>query len=394
MTVRERLAAEIKGGEVVNLPGVELRLSAEHALRAAIDSQVFSALRELEPLDGGRAVQSVYIALLRRLPNVMPDRKRISIDCGFSESSVKRAIKLLEATGLVSVSRTKGFSSVYHLADIRLAENASECLSRIRKMSRDADRKVRGSRATSEPAGSEGRVTSGPGGRVTGGRPVGPQVARKEAMKNQHKQQGVVACEVKLEGNLEMALKKWGLLSASYLVRLGHGRAIPLLAENPSDAAELIDRTMRKAVWSADAGVGARVEFLRTNVEKAASERQAEFRARRLRESRAGHSNDGEVIGGRMAKEGRERSEISEEPTSVELERTLEAMPEPEFASLCGRLFSKLPGLRKLYPDASLESRGLKLRLVEFLREEGMVKQGSDSNHLSLEREAASEPVQ
>jgi len=82
----------------------QVRLSAEHALRAAIDTQIFSALRELSPLDGGRAVQAVFVSLIRRLPNVIPDRRRISIDSGFSESSVKRAIKLLEECGLLGAN--------------------------------------------------------------------------------------------------------------------------------------------------------------------------------------------------------------------------------------------------------------------------------------------------
>jgi hypothetical protein len=157
-----------QGTEILSFPEAYQRLTAEQALRAAIDTQVFAVLRDLESLDGGRAVQAVYVALLRRIPNVTPDRKRIAVDCGFSESSVKRAIGLLERCKLISVERQKGRGSTYQISDLRASEAATVSLSMIRKLAKEAggNRSMKG-RATSEPTNRLCRLSSEPASRVT-----------------------------------------------------------------------------------------------------------------------------------------------------------------------------------------------------------------------------------
>jgi len=388
---------------VVRLPGVELRLTAEYALRAAIDNQVFAALRDLEPLDGGRAVQAVYIALMRRLPNVIPDRKRIAVDSGYSESSVKRAIKLLEQCRLIVVERKRGFSSVYHLADIRSVEVASDCVAAIRKLSRTAiSRASEEGRVTSEPTRCLSRAICEPSSRVTSEPDLGPQVNPKVATKNQDKQQRVDAFDENEE--LAQVLKRWGLVSASYLVKPGHKRAIPVLVENPALAARLIDATMKRAVWSPDAGVGSRVAFLRENVGDAVAKRTSDDVVKRKREADAFHrakavaeslrdvpipadfdengSNalierglnrlgESEAVC-RLLRENpvvRKRL-LAEELLRDSIEQAVASMTVAEFNAECESLFDTEPGLRRLYGSPNRESVGLRLRLVAFLLEQ------------------------
>ncbi|MDX2201041.1 MAG: hypothetical protein SF069_18970 [Phycisphaerae bacterium] len=312
-------AKEAGEGMLLRLPGVELRLTAEQALRAAIDNQVFAALRDLESLNGGRAVQAVYVALVRRLPNVTPDRKRLAIDTGFSESSVKRAIKLLELCRLLSVEREAGKGSVFFLADIRSPEVASECVFAIRRVVRSE------SRVTSDPASTKGRATSDPGTRVTSGPGVGSLLTHKEAKKNQDKQQGAAASNPE---ELSRVLSKWGLSSASYLVRPGHERAIPLLAQNPVEAGRLIERTMRKVAWSPAAGVGARVEYLRENVERTACEAAAT--GHRKDEDREHTRRRAEKVALELTRgEAAELSDVEPQRFAKLLTRGLERLSEP-----------------------------------------------------------------
>lgn len=407
MTRNTGAAERLHGGAVVAFPGVEMRLTAEQAIRSAIDTQIFSTLRELESLDGGRAVQAVYVVLIRRLPNVFPDRRRLAIDSGFSESSVKRAIALLEACGLTKVERIKGRSSVYHLADLRSQEVASECLSRIRRMSRLADgERVRGGRVTSGPANDESRATSEPGSRVTCGQGVGSQVVQKETSKIPIKQQAAAASEKGLNDSLEAVLTRWGLTSASYLVSPGHERAIPILTENRESAAMLIDRTMREGSWTGSAGVGARVAFLREYVERVAVRLESEERdASAARENvvrRAGRIaenlirrtpvnleglaeerfrlllrrglerlDEGDGVVRILAEsEAVRRSVVAAELEREKLEREVKNMPAEEFRECCERLFAAQPGLRRLYAGVGTEGRGLLVCLLEFLRKE------------------------
>lgn len=404
MKSRNGLAERLRDREVVALPGVELRLTAEHALRAAIDSQVFAALRTLEALDGGRAVQAVYVALIRRLPRVLPDRRRLAIDSGVSESSVKRAIKLLEQTRLVQVERIKGQSSVYHLADLRSVDVASECLSRIRWLSQSAGNSLAAAgRATCEPTISGGRVASGPGGRVRSDREVGPHVVHKETMKIPNQQQAVAGVG-KGEGlSIDAVLKRWGLESASYLVKPGHGTAIPVLTTNPERAAMLIDRTMRQGRWSDTSGVGAKVSFLRENLgrivasvdaegqQKANAHEEARRRAKRIAERlirenpaerQAADSEHEETLFQRGLERLGEKPEVLRFLSkhvaarrciiARELEREaliceVETMTDAEFMACCERLFAAHPGFRRLYGTAKRESTGLKVSLLEFL---------------------------
>lgn len=359
---RQAAAYEPDGGKggVLPLRGVELRLTAEYALRAAIDSGLFASLRELEPLDGGHAVQSVYVALLRRLPNVTPDRRRIAIDSGYSESSVKRAIKLLELCGLISVKRAKGRCSVYHVADIRMPEVASGCMAEIKLLvRRHVAGSGKGSRVTSEPTAGRGRVRSGPSGRATSALWVGSQVAQKEARKISSKQQ-VAACESVRAGecDTERVLSRWGLSSARYLVTPGDGRAIPELTEHPERAAMILDATLRQASWSSSAGVGAKVSFLRKNVKSTASRVAATQTVRR---------------GWDATEERLANERAGDELRRESFERVLQAMPDEEFTACCERMFVSQPGLRKLFGRPSRDSSGLRLKLIEFL--------GSESEH-------------
>lgn len=401
MALRQIKNTEQVRGDVLAMPGVDVHLSAEQALRAAIDTQIFSALRELEPLDGGRAVQSVYVALIRRLPNVIPSRERLAIDTGFSESSVKRAIKLLELCKLMTVERAKGRSSAYQLADIRRPEEASRCLSAIRGLVRaTAKNATPQGRATSEPTVRPSRVTSEPGSRVRGEPEVGSQVAHKGSKKIQFKQQGVAAFEKPdEEKELDGVLRHWGLASAKYLVTPGHNRTITALAENPKRAAMLIDRTMRLAPWSATAGVGAKVEFLRANVDATRKCLDAEERARverqerdRQRATRIAASIAGEIQrslqsvdpenelllrGLDRLGETREVAEhlagnkdvrhriVSMELLREETKREVESMSDDAFQSACENLFEANPGLRRFFVPASRESIGLRLKLIE-----------------------------
>lgn len=348
--MKEFAAKRLESPSVVALPGVELRLTAEHALRAAIDNQVFAALHDLERLDGGRAVQAVYIALIRRLPNVIPDRKRLAIDTGFSESSVKRAISLLERVKLVRVERMKGRSSNYVLADIRASDVASACVAEIRKLARGHSpaQRERESRATSEPTTAEGRATCEPGSRVRSEPRVGPLVNHKEAKKIQLKQQGAAAVSV-----LEQTLRRWGLESASYLVTPGHKQSIAELVQNP-DAAHLIDVTMRSGAWSSGAGVGSKVDYLRRHIGDVSAKltRQAEKR-------------EGETR--RLSPQEEPLLRQSEERKAAEV--ALAAMSEGEFSQACERLFAERPGLQRLYPERDRTSLGLRVLLVEALIE-------------------------
>lgn len=405
-------------GAVLRLPGADFRLTAEQALRAVIDNQVFAALRDLEPLDGGRAVQAVYIALIRRLPNVIPDRKRIAIDTGFSESSVKRAIKLLELCRLVSVERQPGSSSVYHLTDIRSVEIASECVAAIRKALRSQGR------VTSEPGDSESRSTSEPSSRARSGREVGSLVPRKEAMKIQTKQQSAVADDV---GELNDVLKRWGLLSARYLVTPGHKQAIPALTGNARLAATRIDKAMKQASWSADSGVGSKVAFLREHV--------SDVQAMCDRDSAALHKKRVQAFararGVAASLPDISPAALDPEQSAMLLERGLRRLAEPddvsrllranaaaaerivahellrdsiaesvaamndiEFLGARESLFVAEPALKKLYGDANRESRGLCLCLIEHLRLKALSRpQASFAPRRALSNSAVLEPT-
>lgn len=394
------------GREVVALPGVELRLTAELALRAAIDTHVFSALRDLEPLDGGRAVQSVYVALMRRLPNVIPDRKRIAVDAGFSESSVKRAIRLLEAAKLVDVERIPGRPSLYHLEDLRVSERATAALAAIGKLGHRRSQKQRGreSRATSEPALTWGRVACEPTGRASCEPVVGSEVTPKEAIKNQAKQQRGAATNWKLDKDLASVLKRWGLESASYLVKPGDERAIAILTENPNRAKRVVQATMEKGAWSARAGVGARVAFLREHVDEVVSEldrstERVPVDAARVRAKKValglealgvseGKRADGESLDElverglvrlgeqaavcdvlRCDEVARERIAAAE-LVRADAERRLSAMTVAEVAECRERLFAERPGLRRLYGDSDSQSTAIRLLLLRQLEQE------------------------
>lgn len=397
MNREAQLRREEGSATVVRLPGVEYRLTTERALRAAIDNQVFAALRELESLDGGRAVQAVYIALLRRLPNVTPDRKRLAVDSGFSESSIKRAIKLLEECHLITAERVRGARSTYLVADIRSVEVASDCTAAIRKRARaGARRSGEQGRVTCDPSS---RASSGPGGRVTCEREVGSLVTHKGTSKNQSKKQHDV-CQHEHDA-LGNVLERWGLLSASYLVKHGHKQAIPVLTEHPEWAAELIDSTMKKVIWAADAGTGARIAFLRQNIGQVFSarkeletraSRQADSAWRRIQTLVASlpvvpiPENIEATRASSLIERGFARLDVPEDVSRLihadnelrarllghellreSLEGTLARMSDLEFQETYERLRVDQPALRAVYPQMDRQSVGLRLCLVEHL---------------------------
>lgn len=392
---------------VVALPGATT-LNAEHALRFAIDSQVFAAMHELASLPGGRAVQAVYVGLLRRLPNVRPDRKRLAIDTGHSESSVKRAIGLLERIGVIEVERRSGKRSEYRVADLRYSEISSRCHSSIRTLLR----KERQSRTTCDPTQREGRVRTGPATRVTCDPGVGSLVTHKETKKKTSKQQGAAADEnmsgKPADGNrrlAETALKRHGLSDAAYLVDPRHPKAIPELVDAGDQVADLIDAAMKRASWSPGAGTGARVEYLRKHASETAEVLQKRNlhrkAAARNAAERAQAVADGLKVPQRMPSvpcdentrltlveealaELGESAEVVNEVRRDELaceklyrraqyRRTLtqkvEASSDSEFDELTRRLFEAKPQLRHVLGSATRKSTALCSMLVEMLEQ-------------------------
>lgn len=396
-----------KGSDVLSFPETYQRLTAEQALRVAIDTQVFAVLRDLESLDGGRAVQAVYVALLRRIPNVTPDRKRIAIDCGFSESSVKRAIGLLERCKLIAVERQKGRGSTYEIIDLRASEAASASLAMIRKLAREAkENRASLGRTTCEPSVPNGRVNTEPTRRVSSGQEVGSVVAHKEAKKDQAKQQGVACSSEDRNVEVRESLRRWELSSAGYIIKRGHPKSIPTLASNLEMAAKVIDRAMSMTTWSENAGVGARVAYLRDHAAESARAVKAES-VQKQEESLLSR-NRAEAIamdlptlasentGGldderrnilleralerlhepsdvirhlRDVKQFRERL-IGSEVVRESLERGLDAMSEDDFGALCSRFFAREPGLKRFYANGNRRSTGFRLHLLAFMAAE------------------------
>jgi hypothetical protein len=421
-----KITASRNETEVISFPEAYHRLTAEQALRVAIDTQVFAVLRDLEPLDGGRAVQAVYVALLRRIPNVTPDRKRIAIDSGFSDSSVKRAIGLLERCRLITVERQKGRGSTYEITDLRSSEAASVSLSMIRKLAREVKgERTSASRATCEPTDRKGRVISEPTPRVTSDHEVGSLAAQKEASKDQAKQQRAACLDAEPNLELRESLRRWGLSSAGFIVRRGHPKAIPLLVSNIENAARLIDRTMTMATWSPSAGVGARVAHIRDHVAEAAAgleaegerewaenlaaTKRAEFVALSLPQADAAcldSLNPGrkKVLLERAAArldepnrvirqllnstEHRQRL-IASEVVRERLEEELDAMSEADFDRLCSRFFTREPGLRRFYADGNRKSSAFRLHLLAFMAFEW--KDATSSEAISSVREGRGE---
>jgi hypothetical protein len=393
---------------VVSFPGSD-KLTAEQALRASIDSNVFASLHELASLHGGRAVQAVYTVLLRRLPNVHPDRKRIAIDSGHSESSVKRAIALLEKCGLIRVNRQRGKHSVYHITDLRHAGHVTECLSGIRRLRNGV---ANNSRLTSDPTPKSSRATSDPCGQVTGELQAGSLVNQKETTKIPKKQQDANAARSMKNTPITkycshtVALSRWGLSGASYLVKPGHPKAVPELISAGLSASELIEITMRSTEWSPGAGTGARVAYLREHVHESVRElkrrsaqRQANQEATEKRALKAiSHLKsakgtlpketdeiDRELLTERALKRLNEPPEvidcIRQDPSACELlarnerrwdqvAQRIESLSNEDYSALCERLFEQKPGVQRFYEHATRDSPLLRAQLTQLLIDE------------------------
>ena len=393
---------------VVSFPGAD-KLTAEQALRASIDSHVFASLHELTSLHGGRAVQAVYAVLLRRLPNVHPDRKRIAIDSGHSESSVKRAIGLLEKCGLIRVNRQRGKHSVYLITDLRHVGHVTECLSGIKRL---RNGQANNSRSTSDPTPKSGRATSDPDGQVTGELQAGPLVNQKGTTKIQKKQQYADAARsmkntpITKHCSHSVALSRWVLSGASYLVKPGHPKAIPELISAGRSASELIEITMRSTEWSPGAGTGARVAYLREHVHESVQElkrrsaqRQANQEAIEKRALKAlSHLKsakgilpketdeiDHELLTERALKRLNEPPEvidcIRQDPSACELlarnerrwdqvAQRIESISNEDYSALCERLFEQKPGVQRFYEHATRDSPLLRAQLTQLLIDE------------------------
>jgi len=393
---------------VVSFPGAD-KLTAEQALRASIDSHVFASLHELNSLHGGRAVQAIYAVLLRRLPNVHPDRKRIAIDSGHSESSVKRAIALLEKCGLIKVNRQRGKRSSYLITDLRHADHVSRCLAAIRSLRNG--RAING-RPTSDPTPQQSRVTYDPGGQVTGELRAGSLVNHKGTNKKQKKQQDADAAgSIKTSPITKhcfhlVALSRWGLSEASYLVKPGHPKAIPELISAGKLASELIEITMRSTEWSPGAGTGARVAYLREHVHKAVQElelRAAQQKAKqeaikkrarkaisKLKVHQPTRPCDLDAtVRQSLIHRGLERLNeppeviklIQQDPSACEMlaqneqrwdevVQRIGSSSDVEFTNLCERLFEQKPGIRRFYENTTRDNSLLCAQLTQLLLDE------------------------
>ncbi len=393
---------------VVSFPGAD-KLTAEQALRASIDSHVFASLHELTSQHGGRAVQAVYAVLLRRLPNVHPDRKRIAIDSGHSESSVKRAIALLEKCGLIKVNRQRGKRSDYLITDLRHADHVSRCLTAIRAL---RNGRTNSGRPTSDPTPKTRRAICDPGSQVTGELRVGPLVNQKEAKKKQKKQQDAGAARSMKKSPITKhrfqtdVLEKWGLSEANYLVMPGHPKAIPELVSAGISASELIELTMRSTQWSPGAGTWARVAYLRDHVQDSvrelehqaqqrqakhqATERRAKIAMSRLKAHQSKHQGglDTETqqsLAKRALKRLNESPEVIEhlrqDPAACEMlanserqwdeiAQRIDSSSNSQFVALCERLFAQKPGIRRFYENTARDNPLLRAQLIEMLYEE------------------------
>jgi len=243
--------------------------SSEIALRAVMDSGIFATLRSVP---NGPAAQAVYMALIRRLPCVMPGMKRLSQNTGIKQRQVYRALGVLRQIGLVEGERELSGAGDWDLMehtilDLRVQSNVKRCKAAI-------DRLVRSPKAGTDTGDStsstRSTVTDDSKPTVRGDAEVLSPVTPKDTIKKQTKNQTFAAGETKSlkpdSSALSRSLSKWGILSAAYLVDERHPNRIHELASNLDAAPSLIDATMGLREWGPDTGIGLKVTHLREYV--------------------------------------------------------------------------------------------------------------------------------
>ncbi len=266
-----------------------------NALWAAFDCGVYAALRDVRL---GPASQSVYTALIRRLPNVRPGLTRLARDTGVKRCTVVRVLATLETIGLIRRHRSStnagdADTTVYELADLRNPEVRTQCQAQIRKlMKKQLRSSSKGGRRTSAPTSSEGgRCVAAPRGRCVGAPRVGASTHPKDTKKKQTKHQE--ASPLVGGGNVDdfreeilKALMRWGITNPSYLLDPVNDSAISELIQRPHEAVKLIDRAMRLRQWTDGCGPGLRVSHLHSHIHEAAQLLEADRRANEIRRRR------------------------------------------------------------------------------------------------------------
>lgn len=266
------------------------------AVWAVVDSGVFAALRELTGLDGGSAVQTLYVCLARRLPNIRPSHERIASDSGFSVSTVKRAVKLLERSGLIRVHRVKGYCPRYELIDLGNDDRVRDCLSGIRRLAKSKTPSIaNGEKGTKVTTDRTTRVSSDPtplsttglGRQVKSDHDPGSGVSDKEPTQDSNQDPSWLVGQglnvsIEGEGNTVVdspstgqgiqgaldALRRHGIHRGEYLLDPNHPRSLQVLTKHPQQAGMLIDQTLKRRAWKADEGVGLKIHYLRQHVDE------------------------------------------------------------------------------------------------------------------------------
>ena len=383
------------------------------ALWTAFDSGVFAALRDIRY---GPACQSVYTALIRRLPNVHPGLTRLASDVGVSRVTVIRVLAILESIGLITRHRSDtdagdADTTVYQLADLRDQEVAKRCHALIRKlMKTQTPSSSKGGRCADAPTSSpRGGCVHAPTGRCAGATGVGAPTHPKDTNKKQSKQQeasprfgGGDLDDLREE--ILGALRRWGITGPDHLLDPAKRSAIPELIQRPHEAVQLIDKAMSLRPWTSDCGGGLRVNHLRSHIRKAirlleADKQDQEKRHRQfLAQARAviGQlpacevSGVDELLPDRQEELFKRGLDALSQPDDVialiaadpsarhrivasELEKerlgsNLDAMGDEDLDQLKQELLEREPGLRRLFRKVDPRSIIIRGTLIEQLR--------------------------
>ncbi len=323
--------------KVIPFPGNtnhRTKLATDNAVWAMFDSGVFAALRSV-PV--GPACQAVYMALIRRLPNVRPSLSRLASDTGLNRSTVARALNILETIGLIQRHHSHTecgdpATTAYELADLRDPKVAKRCRIQIRQLIDQKSTPSEGGSCTGATTGGS-RMGATRGSRTRAPKVVAP-VRPKDPIKKQNKQQEaspLVGGENVDDFREEIikTLRRWGISNPAYLLNPDNESAIPKLIQRPHEAAKLIDRAMKLRQWTPDCGPGLRVRHLQSHIREAADLLEADRRADEIRRRRL--SEKARAAIDRLPQA--EVSGIDELPVSRRdelLRRGLEAIGEPE----------------------------------------------------------------
>lgn len=409
-------------------PLAEKDYRCEVAVRAVIDSGAFAAMREAPY---GSTAQVVYMALARRLPNVVPSLQRIADDTGMTRRNVVNGIRTLEACGLVqSVQRRTNEgdldASMYRLGDLRESELVRRVLQKIREASRKKSKRKQG--------GVEPEFNTQASGGVepefnTGVEPEFPKVLNcsspKVAIEETNKQQRgsaaakSISIDEKIPEAVQTELKRVGLGSALYLAEPGHPKAIPELTRDPGRGVAIIAQAMRSGEFSERAGVGARVSHLRAKAAEAASVIDKRLADQKARDETFDAEADAiikniedapqadltaysEAKLDEMLRRGLERLDapsevkrrIAKNPESChrivvkeieeeKLREEVRSMDDEAYSELCEAYLAKHPQLRRFVGSGNERGRMLISCLAEHLRLERWGGAGSHTSVLS-----------